>query len=297
MYHPAGVYAAMPTPFDRHGCMDEIGLRELVADFENTGVNGILVMGTIGEFALMSEQERKNVADIVMGTTDRLEIIMNAGFASTCRSVDLALYLKDLGVDAIIAIEPYFYHPAPDGIIKHYLAIAEAVDMPVMAYNIPQYSGNRLTPDIMDAFKRDGRIIGLKDSEGDPAKLTEFIRRAPGDFSVMVGADALVSYGMCMGAKGMMVGSAAAAPGICVEMYRAAMEGDMKKTFGMQKKLEFIIKAMGIGNFPAAVKYMLTLQGLPGGYVRPPLESLSDTQKKAVEACVRESRAVKEAVR
>jgi 4-hydroxy-tetrahydrodipicolinate synthase len=94
----------------------------------------------------------------------------------------------------------------------------------------------------------------------------------------------------------MMVGSAAAAPGTCVEMYRAVMEGDMKKTFAMQKKLEFIIKAMGIGNFPAAVKYMLTLQGLPGGYVRQPLESLSNVQKRAVEAYVRESKAMREAV-
>ncbi|BAI60731.1 dihydrodipicolinate synthase [Methanocella paludicola SANAE] len=296
MYHPAGVYPAMPTPFMRNGDLDETGLRDLVSYFNNTGVNGLLVLGTIGEFAMMSGQERRRAAEIIVGAADKLEIIANAGCPSTRETIRMALFLKDIGVDAVIAVEPYFYHPTAKGMARHYLDIAEKADMPVMAYNIPQFSGNRLTPDIMDAFAGDGRIVGLKDSEGDPVKLMEFIRRAPEGFSVMVGADPLVSYGICMGAKGMLIGSASVAPRACVEMYRAAIDGDMDKTFAMQGRLNDIIRAMSVGTFPAAVKYMLSGQGLPGGHVRPPLEGLSDAEKLIVDDYMKGAKAMSEVV-
>ncbi len=296
MYHPAGVYPAIPTPFSRNGDLDETGLRDMVSYYESAGVNGLLVLGTIGEFAMMSEHERKRAADIVMGAADRLEIIINAGCASTRETIKMARYLKDLGVDAVIAVEPYFYHPSLEGMAMHYLTVAEEVDMPVMAYNIPQFAGNSLTPDIMDAFSGDDRIVGLKDSEGDPVKLVEFIRRAPRDFSVMVGFDPLASYGICMGAKGMTIGSASVAPEVCVDMYRALIEKDLQQTFVRQKKLDGVIKAMSVGTFPAAVKYMLTLRGLPGGHVRLPLEDLSDEQKKVVDGYLEGAKAMREVV-
>jgi 4-hydroxy-tetrahydrodipicolinate synthase len=231
-----------------------------------------------------------------VGAADRLEIIINAGCASTRETVKMARYLKDLGVDAVIAVEPYFYHPSPRGMAMHYLTIAEDVDMPVMAYNIPQFAGNCLAPDIMDAFGSDERIVGLKDSEGDTVKLVEFIRRAPGDFSVMVGFDPLASYGLCMGAKGMMTGSASIAPEACVEMYRAFVEKDMQQAFAGQKRLDDVIRALSVGTFPAAAKYMLTLKGLPGGHVRPPLRDLSDGQKRVVDDYLKGSEAMMEAV-
>jgi len=296
LYHPAGVYPAMPTPFSRNGDLDETGLRDMVSYYEGTGVNGILALGTIGEFAMMSEHERRRAAEIIMGAADRLEIIVNAGSASTRETIKTAIHLKDLGVDAIIAVEPYFYHPSPGGMAMHYLAIAEEVDVPVMAYNIPGFSGNYLTPDIMDAFGSDERIIGLKDSEGDPVKLTEFIRRAPRDFSVMVGFDALAAYGLCMGAKGMTIGSASVAPEVCVDMYRAFIQKDLQQAFALQKNLDGVIRAMAVGTFPAAAKYMLALKGLPGGHVRPPLEDLSDGQKRVVDDYLRSAMATMEAV-
>jgi 4-hydroxy-tetrahydrodipicolinate synthase len=286
----------MPTPFSRNGDLDETGLRDMVSYYEGTGVNGLLALGTIGEFAMMGEQERKRAADIIVGAADRLEIIINAGCASTRETVKMARYLKDLGVDAVIAVEPYFYHPSPRGMAMHYLTIAEDVDMPVMAYNIPQFAGNCLAPDIMDAFGSDERIVGLKDSEGDTVKLVEFIRRAPGDFSVMVGFDPLASYGLCMGAKGMMTGSASIAPEACVEMYRAFVEKDMQQAFAGQKRLDDVIRALSVGTFPAAAKYMLTLKGLPGGHVRPPLRDLSDGQKRVVDDYLKGSEAMMEAV-
>jgi 4-hydroxy-tetrahydrodipicolinate synthase len=279
-----------------NGDLDETGLRDLVSYFENTGVNGLLALGTIGEFAMMSEGDRKRAAEIIVGAADRLEIIINAGSPSTRETIRMALYLKDLGVDAIIAVEPFFYHPSQEGMARHYLSIAEAADMPVLAYNIPQFSGNRLSPDIMDAFAEDDRIVGLKDSEGDPMKLMEFIRRAPGDFSVMVGSDQLASYGLCMGAKGIMIGSASAAPETCIDMYRAMVKKDPDRTFSMQKRLSSTIRAMGVGTFPASVKYMLSLQGLPGGHVRPPLEDLSDEQKRAVDNYLKGAKAMREMV-
>jgi 4-hydroxy-tetrahydrodipicolinate synthase len=289
LYQPAGVYPAIPTPFSRDGELDGTGLRDMVTYYEGTGVNGLLALGTIGEFAMMSERERKRAAEIIVGAADRLEIIINAGCASTRETIKMAMHLKDLGVDAIIAVEPYYYHPSPRGMAMHYLAIAEEVDMPVMAYNIPQFAGNCLDPDVMYAFESDERMIGLKDSEGDPIKLAEFIRLAPRDFSVMVGFDPLAGYGLSMGAKGMMMGSASIAPEACTDMYRAFIEKDMRQAFALQKRLDGVIRAMGVGTFPAAAKYMLELKGLPGGHVRPPLEDLSDKQKTAVNIFLKEA--------
>lgn len=296
MYHPRGVYPAIPTPFKRNGDLDETGLRDLVSYYGSTGVNGVLALGTIGEFAMMTDQERRTAADIVVGAANRMEVIINAGYPSTCETINMARYLKDLNVDAVIAVEPYFYHPSPEGMAGHYLAIAEEADIPVMAYNIPQFAGNSLKPEILESFSKDERIIGIKDSEGDSIKLQRFIDMAPETFSVMVGWDGLVSYGICMGASGMMVGSASVAPDICVRMYKAFIEKDIDRAFVAQRELNHYIRAMQVGTFPASVKYMLSLQGHPGGHVRKPLEDLSEEQKRQVDRHLRAAGAMKELV-
>jgi 4-hydroxy-tetrahydrodipicolinate synthase len=273
----------MPTPFKKNGELDEQALKDLVTYYEGTGLNGLLAMGTAGEFAMMSEQERMRAAEIIVGTAERLETIINVGWASTRESVRMASFVKDIGADCAIAVEPYFYHPTTEGIAKHYLDIAEQADFPIMAYNIPSFAGNQLPVEILDHFEKDERVVGIKDSEGDAAKLQAFIERASGDFTVMVGMDSLVSYGICQGAKGMMVGSAGIAPDVCTEMYGSLMKRDYERAFVLQKKLNHFIEAMQIGTFPASIKYMMNMQGLPGGHVRAPLEDLSEGQQMMVQ--------------
>lgn len=284
----------MPTPFRRNGDLDTGLLKELIGYFEETGVNGLLVMGTAGEFAMMSEPERRKVVDVAMDAARKLEMIFNAGWASTRETIALAKYVKDAGASAVIAVEPYFFHPAPAGMARHYLDIAEATDFPVIAYNIPSFAGNRLTPDILDDFARDSRIVALKDSGGDAAVLSEFIMRAPGEFSVLVGMDSLVSAGMALGAKGMAVGSAAIAPRLCVEMYRAMKRGNHCKAFELQRSLDHAIRAMQIGTFPAAIKHAMACFGHPAGYVRAPLQDLDDAQRREVEMHLKNIRIAKE---
>ncbi len=273
----------MVTPFRKNGELDEKALKDLVTYYEGTGLNGLLVMGTAGEFAMMSEQERKRAAEIIVGTAEKLETIINVGWASTRESVNMARFVKDIGADCAIAVEPYFYHPTTEGIARHYLDIAEQADFPIMAYNIPSFAGNRLPVEILDLFEQDERVVGIKDSEGDAAKLQAFIERASGDFTVMVGMDSLVSYGICQGARGMMIGSAGIAPGVCTEMYASLVEKKYERAFALQKVLNHFIEAMQIGTFPASIKYMLNVQGLPGGYVRAPLEDLSEGQRMMVQ--------------
>lgn len=293
MYHPEGVFPAMPVPFKKNGDLDEASLKELIKYFEGTGVNGLLIMGTAGEFAMLSEAERRKVIDIAVDTAKKLDLIVNTGYASTRETVTLTKYAKDAGADAAIVVEPYFYHPSPGGMAKHFLTVADRADFPVMAYNIPPFAGNFLTPDIMDEFAKDERIVGIKDSEGSPLKLLEFIARAPRNFSVMVGVDGLASYGIAMGAKGMMIGGASMAPGLCVEMYDSLKKGDHKKAFDLQNRFSSVIKAMMVGTFPAAIKYAMDVRKVPAGYVRAPLESLSGPQKKEVERYLRQAKVIK----
>lgn len=273
----------MPTPFKRNGDLDGGLLSELVSHFDDSGIHGLLVMGTAGEFALMNEAERRSVVDITVDAAKKIELIVNAGSASTRETIQLAKYVKDSGADAVVAVEPYFYHPTQEGIARHYRAIAEAIDFPVIAYNIPSFAGNRMMPDSLEEFARDDRIVGLKDSEGDAAKLSEFIFRAPKDFSVLVGMDSLVCSGMAQGAKGMAIGSACIAPHVCADMYRSVRDGNYRRAFELQKSLNHAIRAMQVGTFPASIKYALTIQGFPAGHVRAPLQELTDVERKTIE--------------
>jgi 4-hydroxy-tetrahydrodipicolinate synthase len=294
LYHPEGVYPAMPTPFRRNGDLDTGRLRELITYFEGTGVNGLLIMGTAGEFAMMNAAERRMVVDVAMSTVGDLETIINVGWASTRETIELAKYVKDAGADAAIAIEPYFYHPTQDGIARHYLDIASATDFPVIAYNIPSFAGNRITPDIMDAFGTDDRIVGMKDSGADAAALADFIFRAPRGFSVLVGADSLASAGLAIGACGLTIGSACIAPELCVEMYLAMKSGNHCRAFELQKRLDHAIRAMQQGTFPAPIKYAMGLRGHPAGYVRAPLQELTDAERRAIEMHLRNAGMMKE---
>jgi 4-hydroxy-tetrahydrodipicolinate synthase len=284
----------MPTPFKRNGDLDTERLRELIAYFESTGVDGLLIMGTAGEFAMMNEAERRLVVDVAMSTVRDLETIVNAGWASTRETIKLAKYAKDAGADAAIAVEPYFYHPTQDGIARHYLDIAMATDFPVIAYNIPSFAGNRITADIMDAFGKDDRIVGMKDSGADAAALADFIFRAPRGFSVLVGADSLASAGLAIGAHGLTIGSASIAPELCVELYQAMRSGNHCLAFELQKRLDHAIRAMQQGTFPAAIKYAMELRGHPAGCVRAPLQELTDRERKVVEIYLRNAGIMKE---
>jgi 4-hydroxy-tetrahydrodipicolinate synthase len=294
LYHPEGVYPAMPTPFKRNGDLDTDRLRELITYFEGTGVNGLLIMGTAGEFAMMNAAERRLVVDVAMGTVKKMETIINAGCASTRETVELAKYVKDAGADAVIAVEPYFFHPTQEGIARHYRAIASATDLPVIAYNIPSFAGNRITPEILDELGEDDRIVGIKDSGGDAAALADFISRAPRGFSVLVGTDSLACAGLAIGAAGLAIGSASIAPELCAEMYRSMKSGDHCRAFGLQKQLDHAIRAMQQGTFPASIKYAMGLQGHPAGHVRAPLQELTDAERRAVEKHLRNAGITKE---
>jgi 4-hydroxy-tetrahydrodipicolinate synthase len=294
MYHPEGVYPAMPTPFKRNGDLDTSLLRDLIAYYEGTNVNGLLVMGTAGEFAMMSDAERRLVVDITMSSVREMETIFNAGRASTRETIELAKYIKDAGANAAIAVEPYFYHPTQEGIARHYLDIAEATDFPVIAYNIPSFAGNRITPEVIDALAKDRRIVGIKDSGADVTALSDFILRAPEGFSVLVGTDSIASAGIALGAMGMALGSAAVVPELCVEIYTAIRESDYDRAFQRQRLLDHVVSAMQVGTFPAAIKYAMKLRGNPAGYVRAPLQELSNEERCFVEKHLRKTGMIEE---
>jgi 4-hydroxy-tetrahydrodipicolinate synthase len=191
------------------------------------------------------------------------------------------------GADAVIAVEPYFFHPTQEGIARHYRDIAAATDFPIIAYNIPSFAGNRITPEALDDFGKDDRIVGMKDSGGDAAALTDFMVRAPCGFSVLVGADGLACSGLAIGASGLTIGSACIAPELCVEMYRPVKSGNHCRAFEPQKQLDCAIRAMRQGTFPASIKYAMGLRGHPAGYVCAPLQELTDAERRTIEMHLR----------
>lgn len=232
---------------------------------------------------MMSDEERKAVIDAVTGAVKRLDVLFNTGCASTMSTIALTKYAKDSGADAATIIVPYYYRQSQGEIAAHFLRVADKTDLPIIAYNIPQYAGNSLKPEMIREFAADERIVGIKESGDDACALLRLIDIAHGGFSVMVGSDNLASYGIIMGAKGLILGGAAIAPDLCIDIYESIVNGDTVKAFSLQQSLAQLTIAMSSGALPTTVKYALKLQGLPAGYVRLPLDELSRQERSEVE--------------
>jgi|Deesub1362A_J573_1020465.scaffolds.fasta_scaffold00145_55 4-hydroxy-tetrahydrodipicolinate synthase len=279
----SGVFAPIPTPFTESGELDENALKTLIRRYEKAGIDGLLILGTSGEFVMLTEEEKREVIDVVIGTRKRLQIVVNTGTPSTKTTIELTEYARDAGVDAALVVAPYYYRFSAEGIISHFTSVAERVEMPVIVYNIPGFTGNALNSDIVHKISKESYICGIKDSSGDPLLLSEFIEVSSDNFTVFCGWDPLISYALHLGAKGIMVASAVIAPELCLKMFKAAERKEWERVANYQRRINCIARAIFTGTFPTGLKYSLRLLGFPGGYSRMPIELLTYREKEKIK--------------
>lgn len=279
-----GIIPAMVTPFDRQGKVSEDGLRKLVEHLMESGVHGLFPMGSQGEFYALEKEEKKKIMEIVLDQVEgKVPIYAGTGAITTKETIALTRMAKDVGVDAVSIITPFFVSPTQDELYEHYLAVAKSTSLPILLYNNPGRTGVSLSADLVVRLSQADNIVGIKDSSGDMTLTAEYIRRTGSHFSILAGRDTLIYGTLLYGGKGAIAATANVAPKLAVEIYEAYVKGDTERAKKAQAGLAPLRLAFSLGSFPVVIKDALGLIGIEVGTTRAPVRSLSENKRKILK--------------
>lgn len=289
---PEGVYVPNVTPFDEAGEIDWGALEGLIEFWLDAGVSGLVVNASTGEGPLLSREEKRATIEFVRRRVGgRGAVIAGTGAIGTRETVELTRDAADLGADAALVTTPFFFKPTPSELVEHFVALDDAVDLPVILYNVPKFTGYTVAPETVDEVSRQcGNVVGIKDSSGSPGAMAENIRLFGGRISVLSGAADMTLPTLAMGGRGAILAVANFIPGVCTDLYRAAAEGDLREAGRLQMTVSYVNKVL-VREHPqvAAVKAALALKGYPAGVPRSPLKPLSDGGVEDVHGALRET--------
>lgn len=280
MFAIKGVYPALITPFTKSDEVDEEGLRRLVEFMIEGGVAGIVPCGTTGESATLSHDEHTKVIDVVVDCST-VPVIAGTGSNNTQEAVEFTKYAEDAGAAGSLLITPYYNKPNVKGLKEHFARIGDAVDIPLILYNIPSRTGQNISAATQIELAAEvENLKGVKEASGDLKQVGTIIQMAKEqdlDFTVVAGDDFLTLPIMSLGGKGVISVVANIAPKETSEMVGAMVKGDMEKAREINIKLYPLFEAMFLETNPIPVKKAAELMGLvAAGDVRLPLGALSE---------------------
>jgi len=280
-----GSIVALVTPF-RNGNLDEARLRELVEFHVANGTDGIVPCGTTGESPTLSHDEHKRVVEIVIeAARGRLPIIAGTGSNSTAEAIDLTGHAKKAGARAALVVSPYYNRPTQEGLYRHFRAIAEAGDIPVLVYNIQSRTAVNVETDTLARLAKDcSNIVGVKEASGSLDQMTQVILACGPDFSVLSGDDNLTLPLMAVGGRGVISVVANIVPRETADMTHAALGGDWKQARELFHRLFPLCRAMFIETNPIPVKEAMAMVGLIEPELRLPLCRMSDPNRERLRA-------------
>lgn len=284
-----GIWAPLPTPFNRRGGIDKDRTKQLVVQLIDKGIDGLFPLGTSGEFALLTHREKIEISKAVIDSS-KSKVPVVVGISDTCMQevVNLGKEAKDIGADAVISTPPYYYSVGQKGIINFFETIASKIDLPIMLYNIPDFTHNLVTPETVEYLAEKEIICGMKYTQNDLSMLMRFISKCSSKISVFTGSDALALSDLQYGGAGAIMASANVLPELASSVYDNFSSGNIEGARNAQLKLLPAIQAISLGNFPAGLKYCMKLVGKDVGEVREPLEPLTDDEKKKAIALMKE---------
>ena len=284
-----GSIPALITPFNADGGLDERALREYIEWQISEGSHGLVPVGTTGESPTLSHEEHKRVVEICVEVANkRVPVIAGAGSNSTAEAVDLANFADQAGADGVLVVTPYYNKPNQRGMIAHFGAIAEAISIPLIIYNIPGRSIVDMNVDTMaHLFKTHKNIVGVKDATGTVERVSEQRGAMGPEFIQLTGNDDSALGFMAHGGAGCISVSANVAPRLCAEFQEACMAGRFADALSIQDKLAPLHKALFLEPNPGGTKYALSLLGKVENNQRLPLVPIeSATQTSVREAMV-----------
>ncbi len=285
-YH--GAIVAIVTPFINNE-VDEQGLIDLINFQIENGTHGIVPCGTTGESATVSFDEHKHIIELTVKTVaGRVPVIAGTGANSTAEAIDLAKSAKESGADATLSVVPYYNKPSQEGLYLHFKAIAEAVDIPMILYNVPSRTVTNMLPETVARLARLDKIIGIKEASGSLQQITEVIRRCPDDFIVLSGDDFTSMPTVFIGGKGVISVTSNVHPRGMADLMEAALAGDIKKANEIHYSLYPLMTSMFSAPNPVPAKKGAELLGkIKDGSPRLPMSGIDDKSLETVTAAMK----------
>jgi 4-hydroxy-tetrahydrodipicolinate synthase len=285
-----GSIVAIVTPMLEDGSLDLAAFRALIDFHAEQGTDGIVVVGTTGESPTVNVEEHERlIAEAVKHAAKRIPIIAGTGANSTREAIELAAFSKKAGADASLSVVPYYNKPTQEGLYLHFKAIAEAVDMPHILYNVPGRTVADMNNDTVLRLAQIPNIVGIKDATGNIERGSDLLRRAPKDFAVYSGDDASTLALMLLGAHGAISVTANVAPKLMHEMCVAALNGEVAKAREINFRLLGLHRNLFIEANPIPVKWAVSRMGLMKNALRLPLTPLTAASHPRVESAMREA--------
>lgn len=281
MLKPQGIITPIVTPMAED---ESINLKELRVQVNRqiaSGVNGLFCLGTNGEvYALSTEEKNEVIRTVVDETKGRVPVYAGTGCIRTRETIELSLQAKDLGVDALSIVSPYYVAVSQDELYGYFSEIAESVDLPIVLYNIPARTGNNIDYKTVRKLVKFENIVGIKDSSGNFDNTLRYLENTDPRLSVLAGSDSLILWSLLAGAAGAIAGTANVFPEIAVRIYSLWQQGKMEEARAEQFHLRPFRDVMAMGNPNSVVKRAMNLLGYPVGPARRPV---SGTNSKAID--------------
>ena len=281
-----GSFTALITPF-RNGKVDDKAYQALVDWQIKEGTHGLVPCGTTGESPTLSHEEQMHVTELCIATAKkRVPVIAGTGSNSTEEAIGLTRHAKQAGADAALMVTPYYNKPTQEGLYRHFMAVAEAVDLPIIIYNIPGRSVINMTTETMARLAKHRNIVGVKDATADLVRPVKTRLAIGPEFCQLSGEDATVVPFLAHGGHGCISVTSNVAPRLCAELHIAWQKGDLKTVAQINDRLMPLHDAMFIESSPGPVKYAAGLLGLCTDELRLPLCEIADSSKQAVRAAL-----------
>ncbi|MFB6095446.1 MAG: dihydrodipicolinate synthase family protein [Halodesulfurarchaeum sp.] len=278
-----GVVPPTVTAFESDGTLDAQQTAAHARFVVDRGAHAVFPLGTNGEFALLSDEERDRVIEAVVDEVgEDVPVIAGVGQPGTRETIKRAEAAERLGADGIVVVTPYYYPLDATAAVRHYRTLAGALDRPVYVYHIPSKTGNSLSLDTIEEIAAIDGIAGVKDSSKDVPWLGQAIAANP-QLSFLAGSDSLLVPGLDVGCSGLVSAVANAFPELVVDLYRAYDEGDRERAQELQERVYAVRSAIKRGPYMAGVKEALSLRGFDAGPLREPLRRMGESDRAALE--------------
>ncbi len=284
-----GAYTALVTPFNRDESIDVGALEELVEFQIREGISGLVPMGTTGESPTLSHEEHNRVIELVITqAAGRVPVIAGTGSNSTAEAIRMTRRAKENGATASLQVAPYYNKPSAEGLYRHFMTIADSVDLPLIVYNIPGRTGRNIENSTMLKLALHANIIGVKEASGSIPQIMELIAKAPSDFTVISGDDNLTLPIVALGGKGVISVASNIIPAQMEELVSAALSGKSERARELHYRLLPLLTALlSLDTNPVPIKCALHLKGMIEEVYRLPLCPMEESQRSVLAATLK----------
>lgn len=279
----SGAFTAVVTPF-KDGRIDEAALGKLIRFGIDGGVSGFVPCGTTGESPTLSHEEHNRVVEfVVKEVAGQVKVIAGTGSNSTQEAIELTRHAKKVGADAGLLVSPYYNKPSQEGLYRHFSSVAEAVDIPLILYNIPGRTAVNVATPTMERLSKIPNIAGVKEASGDIMQMSEVIRLCGPEFDVLSGDDQMTFPLMALGGKGVISVVTNIAPAKMSNLVKSMLEGDIEAARTTHFEIYELCRAVFLETNPIPVKAALALMGMIAPEYRLPLCPLSEANQGALK--------------